>query len=283
MEEPIVERAAANMPKLKSSDAFWLAKRTQFTDLPPELVKPLHNTDYIVRCYLAGVGFIVHDAARDQDFKTTHLLSYLAQDYIESAISIIVLAMEGVHNVARRELRFLIEASIKICFIQQKSYKSLIEEKLKEFDRELSSQRISMKQNLLLSLLPENLRDDFCDEVGRVYGLTSNYVHLTPTQIEERIAAVDAGRTAARVNADDIKALNELLSRGLACSLVLLFHSVPSWVAGDWLVDGDGSSNEWYFGRSRFVAGMDSEFDYKAERSKRLSEIQAKRQREIAF
>ena len=44
-----------------------------------------------------------------------------------------------------------------------------------------------------------------------------------------------------------------------------------------------GPSNEWYFGRSRFVAGMDSEFDYRAERSKRLSEIQAKRQREIAF
>ena len=101
------------------------------------------------------------DAARDDEFKTTHLLSYIAQDYIQSAISISVLAMEGVHNVAKRELRFLNEASIKICFIQQKSYQSLIEEKLKEFDTELSSQRISVKQNLLLSLLPENLRDDF--------------------------------------------------------------------------------------------------------------------------
>ena len=64
---------------------------------------------------------------------------------------------------------------------------------------------------------------------------------------------------------------------------MLLFHSVPSWVAGDWLVDEDGSSNEWYFGHSRFVAGMDSHFDYKAERSERLAEIQAKRQRQIAF
>jgi hypothetical protein len=271
------------MAKPKSSDGFWLAKRTQFTDLAPDLVKPLRDTDYILRCYLAGVGFITADAARDQEFKTTHLLSYLAQDYIESAISIIVLTMEGVHNVAKRELRFLIESSIKICFIQQKSYETVIDEKLRRFEKELSSQSISIKQNLLLSLLPEGLRDAFCEEVGRVYGLTCNYVHLTPKQIKERIAAVDAGRTAARVNADDIKALNELLSRGLACSLVLLFHSVPSWIAGDWLVDGDGSSNEWYFGRSRFFAGMDSEFDYKAERSERLSEIQAKRQPRIAF
>jgi hypothetical protein len=123
----------------------------------------------------------------------------------------------------------------------------------------------------------------FCEEVRRVYGLTCNYVLLTPIQIEERIAAVEAGRTAARENAADIMALNELLSRGRVCSLVLLFHSVPTWVAGDWLVEKDGSSNTWYFGRSRFVAGMDSHFDYKAERSKLLAEIQAERQRQIAF
>jgi hypothetical protein len=212
------------------------------------------------------------------------LLSYIAQDYIQSAISIIVLAMEGAHNVARRELRFLIEASIKICFIQQKSFESLIDEKLKQFDKELSSQSISIKQNLLLSLLPVSLRDAFCEEVGCVYGLTSNYVHLTPKQIEERIAAIDAGRTSARENAADVEALNALLSRGLACSLVLLFHSVPSWVAGDWLVDyEDGSSNNWYFGHSRFIAGIDSHFDYKFERSKRLAKIQAKRERQIKF
>ncbi|MGH7046975.1 MAG: hypothetical protein ACREE2_11385 [Stellaceae bacterium] len=192
--------------------------------------------------------------------------------------------MEGVHNTIKRELRFLIEASIKICFIQQNSYESLITGKLKQFDHELASQRISIKKNLLLSLLPESLCEDFREEMGRVYGLTSNYVHLTPEQIEERIAAIDAGRTAGRESAGDVTALNELLSRGLGCSLVLLFHSVPTWVAGDWLVDfEDGSTNKWYFSRSRFVAGIDSHFDYKDERRKRLGKIQAKRQRKISF
>jgi hypothetical protein len=95
-----------------------LFPKTQFEDLPDELVKQLRTTDLIIRSYLAGIGFIVHDTARDEDFKTTHLLSYIAQDYIESSISIIVLAMEGVHNVAKRELRFLVESSIKICLIQ---------------------------------------------------------------------------------------------------------------------------------------------------------------------
>jgi hypothetical protein len=191
-------RKINKMDKQNTSDGFASTGKTQLADLPPDLAEQLRQTDYIIRCYLAGIGFIVHDAGRAPEFTTTHLLSYLAQDYIESAISIITLAMEGVHNVVKRELRFIIESSIKIGFIQQKSYDSLIEEKLKQFDKELSSQSISIKQNLLLSLLPDSMRDGFCDEVGRVYGLTCNYVHLTPTQIEERIAAVDAGRTGKR-------------------------------------------------------------------------------------
>ena len=257
--------------------------RTKFSDLPPELAKELRTTDLIIRSYLAAVGFIVCDAAREEGFKTTHLLSYIVDDYIQSSISIIVLAMEGIHNVAKRELRFLVEASMKICLIQQQSYESSIEEKIKRFDAELSAPKISIKRNLLLDLLPDNLQDAFREEVGRVYGLTSGYVHLTPQQIEEQIAAVDAGRTAARENAADIEALNALLSRGLTCSLVLLFHSVPSWIAGEWLVDEDGSTTDWYFMGSRFLVGMDSHFDYKHERRKRLAKIQIKRQRQIAF
>ena len=122
-------------------------------------------------------------------------------------------------------------------------------------------------------MLPEELWELFGDETGRVYGLTSNYVHLTPIQIQERIAAVDAGRTAGKESATDIEGLNSLVSRGLAISLTLLFHSVPPYVAGDWLVESDGTSARWYFGASRFLAGIDSHFDYKNERQDRLTEI----------
>jgi hypothetical protein len=257
--------------------------RTRFQDLPTRLSKELRITDLIIRSFLAAVGFIVQDAAREEEFVSTHLLYYIAQDYIESAISIIALVMEGVHNVVRRELRFLIEASVKVCMVQQRSYASSIREKIVEFSTQLSSPSVSIKRNIILGLLPENLRGAFIEEVGRVYGLTSRYVHLAPEQILERIAAVDAGRTAGKESAADIKALNLVLSRGLACSLVLLFHSVPSWVAGDWLVEEDGSTNDWYFVGSRFLTGMDSHFDYKSEREKCLVRIQLKRQQGITF
>jgi hypothetical protein len=258
--------------------------KTQFQQLPKELVEPLRQTELIVRSYLQSLSFIVGDAGRDPKYITEHLLSYLAQDLIQSTVAITSLAMEGMISVAKRELRFIIESSIKLCFVQQKADRATtVSAKLAQFDSELSSQRISIKNNIDLSMLPEPLRADYQDEVGRLYGLTSGYVHLTPAQIGERIAAVDAGRTAGNETAGDILELNRVTERALAASLVLIFHSVPEFVAGDWLVESDGATVAWYFMGSRFIAAMDAHFDYKHERQKQLVRIQADRAANIRF
>jgi hypothetical protein len=114
------------------------------TSLPPsaDTTAALKTTSTIVHEYLAGIGFIIGDAARDPGFGTTHLLSYLSQDFIESAVAISFLAREGSLSVPKRELRFIIESSIKICYVQQKNYSSSIEDKLTQFDKVLSSANI---------------------------------------------------------------------------------------------------------------------------------------------
>jgi len=68
-----------------------------------------------------------------------------------------------------------------------------------------------------------------------------------------------------------------------AASLVLLFHSIPEYVAGDWLVDTSGPATNWVFAESQFIAGIDSHFDYRHERQGKLAEIQALRQKLIRF
>lgn len=257
--------------------------RTDFKDLPPDLAVPLRQTDHLVRSYLAGLSFLIKDASRDPSFSDNHLLSFLAQDVLQSTISVVALATEGMLNVARRELRFLLEASIKICFVQRASYGSSVEDKLAEFDKVLSSQRISIKENLDLDMLPEGLRPAFAEEVGRLYGFSSAYVHLTPAQILASIGAAEAGVSAGKERPTDVEALNGIAERVMAASLVLLLHSVPSWVAGDWLVERDGASIDWHFMGSRFIAGIDSHFDYKHERQATLEAIQRGRKALIRF
>jgi hypothetical protein len=236
-----------------------------------------------LNAYLAAMEFIVSDTARDPSFCANHLLFYLADDFLQSAVSIIALARVGALSVAKRELRFIIESSIKMCYVQQKRYDSSIQDKLMEFDKELSSPSISIKRDLRLQMLPSILQEQFSEEIGRLYGRMSGYVHLTPVQILERIAAVDAGRSVGYEANANVEELNRFVSRGLAASLVLLFHSAPEYVAGDWLVNPDGTTMTSYFSASQYIAGIDSYFDYKQERQTNLEAVQTARANRIAF
>jgi len=258
-------------------------QRTDLKDLPPELAEAIRETEFIIRSYLAGLSFLIYDTARDPSYIYNHLLSCLSQAVLQSAVSISALATEGLLNVAKRELRFLLESSVKIAHVQQHGYASTVEEKLQAFDKELSSQSISIKKHINLTLLPESDQDAFREEVGRLYGLTSDFVHLNPMQIIQSIEAAKSGITAGKERPSDVLELNRIAERVMASSLVLLFHSVPEWVAGDWLVEGNGASVEWYFTKSRFVAAMDSSFDYKHERQCTLEKIQATRSARIRF
>jgi hypothetical protein len=252
-------------------------------ELPEGTYSALNTTGQIVRDYLSALHFIVGDASRSPDFDTTHLLSYLSQDLIESAASIVFLARSGSLSVPKRELRFMIEASIKLCYLQQKNDRAPIADKLRQFDKQLKSPSISIKDDLNLWMLPANIRDEFDEELGRLYGKTSSYVHLTPSQVAQRITAVDAGRTLGYESPAEVEDLNALIARGFAASLVLLFHSVGEYVAGDFLVDDDGKTVISYFLGSRFIAMMDGYFDYKFERQAQLKAIQETRAAALRF
>jgi hypothetical protein len=211
------------------------------------------------------------------------MLSYTAQDYLQSAIALPMLVQEGIHNVCRRELRFLLEMSIKVCRIQQQDYQADIPTKLSALKETFDTTNISMQKQVNLTLLPETEWASFHQEVGCLYGETSGYVHWTSTQIHERIAMIDQGRTSGNESAADIQRLNDLVARGLAVSLVFLFHSVPEYVAGDCLVESDGSSLGWPFSRSKFVAHIDEHFDYKHERRENLQDIRRSRWAAVSF
>src|SRR5207245_1810900 len=100
------------------------------------------------------------------------------------------------HNVCRREMRFILEMSIKLCYIQQQQYTSDIATKVATFKSTLDSTNISIQKQMDLRLIPQADRQAFFQEVGRFYGETSGYVHLSQAQILERISIVGQGKTA---------------------------------------------------------------------------------------
>ncbi len=255
----------------------------QRSDIPSTAIPEIECVGLAARAYVSGLAFIVHDTGRDPEFVSSHLLANLSQDLLQSAVALPVLVTEGMWSVARRELRFILEASIKQAAIQQASYKKSVAEKLSEFAVLLNSPSISCKNRLNLSLIPVEERERFLEELGQLYGAASDYVHLTERQVRARMSAVEAGHTSGFESREEAATASLLIAKTLSASLALLFHSVPEYVAGDFFVASDGRSPTWFFEKSRYLVGIDSHFDYKHERKSLLASIAAGREAKIEF
>ena len=111
----------------------------------------------------------------------------------------------------------------------------------------------------------------------------TNWVHLTADQLSNRIDRTGRGVTAGREGLLEINSLIGFSERCFAAIIVLLLHSVPSWVAGDLLVREDGKTHPSQFEGSRYLAAIDENFDYKHERRASLVEIKARRSSVVRF
>jgi hypothetical protein len=174
-------------------------------------------------------------------------------------------------------MRFLIELIIKLCYVEQQMPGSTIDEKIEQHKKIFGSSTISEKSSLDLYMLSEKSGNQIREDLGRQYGISSNYAHLSTRQIRERIARSNNDVVAEQDNIDERVAVVNDIRYCYAMILAVIFHSVPNHVTGNWLVGRNGASNEWYFGRSRFIAEIDAYFDYKAERQSSLDEIQRTR------
>lgn len=225
---------------------------------------------------------IAFSARRDPAFTETHLLMPLFQDLVESATAVRYLCREGMKNAAKRELRFIAEASIKMCFVQQRSYHTSHHEKLSEFKDVLLSPRLSLRE-INLHFLSAPSKASFIEDAGRLYGKTSSFIHWTGEQVQKRISELSEGRTVGKETIEDVQETKLLVRQALIVSLVTICHAVPQSAIGDLFVEPDGATFESYFFGSRFMAEIDEYFDYKHERQARLEQIKARRIQRVQF
>jgi hypothetical protein len=245
--------------------------------IPKHLEKEFKRTILMYNSFLQWIFFCFLNTSRDSSYKDNHIFSVISQDFIETLTSTPILIKEGILRPTIRESRFLLEMSIKMAYIQQKVYNDGIDEKIKNYTKILNSPSISLMKQVKLDMINENIQNDFYEECGKLYGFSSNFVHLTSLQIEDRINILSDGFWLGQESGTMLNELNNYLERIYAVSIVYIMHSVPTYVTGDWIVENDRSSIDWYYLKSKYIAEIDSYFDYKHERQDRLDMIKTKR------
>ena len=257
-------------------------------DISTELESEEYKEEYqrhldILNSFLQCMAFIQFDCSRNTTLRNKLFCLSVIDDILQSTVAIKCLAAEGIRNSCRRELRYLIELSIKACLLSQQHSEENAEDQISEFHKTIESTNISMINQIDFYFLKEAEKANFITETKRIYGELCLYVHATPQQMQERISLDLRGRYIGREGTNELKELNDEIGKALSYVLILFFHAIPDWCVGDYIVEQDGSTVATYFSKSKYFSYIDEYFDYKCERQDKLEKIKSIRLNEICF
>lgn len=199
------------------------------------------------------------------------LLFRFAPHMVESTLSITANAKEGLQNSARRELRFLLEAAVKL------SSRDFHPE-AKTFDERLSglNDRDQRFEDYVSSLL---YFDDFegpsetNSAILSLYSELSRYVHATVPQFKDAMARARRNEEAGMESVATLNRFNGLAFQVYDLVLVRVFHGIGLSMAGDIFTGILDDEPKWRFHKGKHVAKLSKCFDYKHERRVKRGEI----------
>lgn len=195
------------------------------------------------------------------------LLPQFIDDLLESSIAIMVLAREGVFNVGRRELRYLLEAVVKHVFVDQQVLgETALSDRLEFLGDTSKVPRSSVQpvDALVIRMLKEPR--GLVQAVHSAFGHLSGYTHLSKRQLDERLRRGEQGEYTGFESAATLAAFNRLLVQTYDVTLALVFEGIGPAFTGDLFVALLDDQPQWRFHRTKFVKMISHHFDYKLER-----------------
>lgn len=235
----------------------------------------------ITQSFYDSILFSIFNYSRGPSNWKNNFFLRVSDEFIEGFESIEKMIENGFRNQCRRELRFLIEVAIKAAFITQTNNDEDFDEQLKTYRKLLKNPGINSINRINFPLFKNDvIKSEFIIEVKKMYGNLCNYVHLTPEQLTEKIALSKDGKPFEKLNLKEFEILNSELSISFSYISVLLFNSMPQYVVGDFFEPG---LPDYYYYKSKFIAEIDQEFDYKHERQANLKQLLVIRKDRIEF
>lgn len=234
----------------------------------PEFREKMIFLDRVCESFLRGVTACFLMSTRSRSLSEDSLSLRLTDDYIQSAVSIRAMAMNGAHDPAKRELRFLLEASVKYLLVDQRLPSSSFSDKLQFLKDKVPRSSVDIVDELALSGLPAAEQVLLKSEVKDVYAKLSAFVHPSIAQIQEDVSRYSRGEYLGFESARDVERFAENSFRVFDIVLVLLFHGVGLGLAGDIFTAALDSVSDWKFHKGKYTQVLSRHFDYKVERKR---------------
>ncbi|MGK9233404.1 hypothetical protein KXS07_18420 [Inquilinus limosus] len=200
-----------------------------------------------------------------------YLLFRFAPHIVESTLAITSNARDGLQNAARRELRFLLEAAVKLSSRDVHPDARTLEARLAGLDDR--DKRFEDYVAELPYFDGSEKPDEANAAILSLYSQLSRYVHATGPQFKDAMIRERRDESAGMESVATLNRFNKLAFQVFDLVLVRLFFGLGLSLAGDVFTGVLDDFPRWKFHKGRFVARMSRCFDYKHERRVRRGEI----------
>lgn len=225
--------------------------------------------DHLTRDFVQGIR-LAHFAFTRYPDGREWLLQSFTDDLLESSVSIMALGYQGVFNVGRREMRYMIESAVKYVFVdQQVSGSTPLVDRLAILGDTSRVPRSSIApvESLVIRMIPDP--QELIGAVRSSFGTLSGYTHLSESQLDERLRRAEKGEYTAFESARSLRAFNRAVGQVYDIVLALVFEGIGPAFTGDLFTVAFDEQPKWKFHRGKFVSQISEFFDYKEERKSR--------------
>lgn len=231
------------------------------------------HLDRLVADYVKAILAIELMATRNPEFFDQLIFLRTKSHLVQSIFTVVMLAKEGMHDPARRELRFLLELSIKTLFLDKagnrKEHVSDIYSKIDKLD-DLSKEKFSkIVTKLKFTLLRDNDVTTYRQRATDLYTKLSTHSHVSGVNIRNDLTNFDKGEYFGFETVPHIDRFCNNVRQVLDIALASHFEVFDEGLVGDILVNVFDDEPNWIFRKMDLVGAIDGYFDYKFERNRK--------------
>jgi len=224
------------------------------------------RTETLVGDYGLALNAISLMSTRSPTFEAARLSIRIADLLIESAVATMAHIREGLLTPAHREMRFLLEASIKAWWCDSVEPEGEVERKL-DFLDDLGAARFrDIVDGLRPRLIAAEEAAGLVHKVTNLYKKLSTRVHASTGGVGVDLRRFERGQYVGFEGVGDLNKANAQFAEVLDISLACAFEAFDGGLLGDIFVQVLDDHPKWAFHKTPLVRSISSHFDYKAER-----------------
>ena len=229
----------------------------------------------LVKDYGEAINAIDLMATRHPSFFTSWITLRMKPHLIQSLLATVLLVKEGMLDPARRELRFLVEMSVKTLWLDKGGGRTDendaivdVADKVAALDDFRSQKFEVIVAGLEFGLLPADTAATYRQTATDLYSKLSTYSHVSGANVGRDLANFNRGRPFGFETTSDIEVIARLAKRVLDFALASQFEAFDRGLVGDIFVTIFDDQPRWTFHRTPLVSAISRQFDDKLERQR---------------